>query len=248
MGVSSASGQIESGDDKLRRVHEIVENSNDWFALQTGFIDRYVRNELHLVIRSALPDLAQYGFLVEAQRPSRDGDEIAVGGLPADHGQPQGPHLDFQEPSVFPLDVELMEEPKRLVPSLIRFQRFDHLTWQIGEPLYEFRALKPAPGFENHLGLRDRKVMVVGLRYAVAVGERRSHNINAAAQSVDIGPGLDVERARQRSFWDRHYRVIRALRWRLFNTYFDIGPKPCTEAFRETWELGYGPLNAGLSV
>jgi hypothetical protein len=241
-------GHIEQGDDKCRHVREMVQNSNDWLSVEPSFVDRYVRNELHLVVRRTLPDATQYGFLIQAQGSSGFRDEISRCGFPTDYAEAQRANFDFQKPAVLTHDVKLMEEPKRLVPSLIRFQTFDQAAWKIGKRLYEFRTLESSPGVENHAVSGDRKINVVGLRYAVAVGQRSSENIETASNSVDVSPHLDIERQRQWRFLQRYYRIVIGWRWRLFGADFDVQPEPFAKAFREGWELGYGPIDAGLSV
>jgi len=43
---------------------------------KADFVDRYMRNELHLILRRALPHQAKNNFLVYAQPPRSYGSEI----------------------------------------------------------------------------------------------------------------------------------------------------------------------------
>src|SRR6185312_15511395 len=127
---------VEYLDDVCHEIGEQVERGNNWFALdETSFIDRYVRNELHFVIRP-LADETEYGFLIYAQPTcgGMNGDEIGRQRFTPRHRQPKGSHFDTDQSAVLANNVELMERPQRLVASVIRLQRFNEAPLKIGQP------------------------------------------------------------------------------------------------------------------
>lgn len=246
---ASALGCVEQLDDRVRRARELCQRGNDWLAKErTSFRDRYVGHELNIGVRRSLPEETDYGFLICAQ-PTCD----RVSGLEINNGSPpiesEGQRYDFgvYQPTVLPHDVELVERPERFVPSLIRFQRFDVRTFDLGERLYEFVA--PVISSHERGGASgDRKVRVFVAHCAAARGERRGENIQAASDRVDISADLDVELARQRAFHERYHGIVSGWRWRIFDREIHVVCEPGIDPFLEGWELGYGPIDAGLGV
>ncbi len=82
----------------------------------------------------------------------------------------------------------------------------------------------------------------------VATGERRSEDVQATPDGVDVGSDLNNKREGQNLFFDCDYDVIRYPRIRVFNGNFDVVLEPGIDATLEGWELRYDPVNTGLSV
>ena len=77
---------------------------------------------------------------------------------------------DGQQPDVLAHNVEVMEGPKGWIPSFVRFEIFDDVSFLGGEGLYEFTPFI-VPGSEGLLAGSDRKVRIVNHRLAVARGK-----------------------------------------------------------------------------
>jgi hypothetical protein len=148
---------------------------------------------------------------------------------------------------MLPHDVELMETPKRLIPSFIRFQRYDDTAFGEGQPLYEVAPLVISSS-ECGFATSNGKIGLVRSRYIVATCKRTCEDIEATSNGVDVSPRLDVEAQRERLFLDSYYRIVSSWRWHVFNTHIHVVAQPSFEPFGEGWELGYGPINACLSV
>lgn len=88
-------------------------------------------------------------------------------------------------------DVELMEGPKKLVPSLIRFQRFDEGSFGRGEPFYAFETGERINEVVETAVNREVGFRIV--RFAVACRERAGENVKATADRFDISSRLNIE-------------------------------------------------------
>src|ERR1700674_2734710 len=243
---NQGSGNVEKLDDRIRQAREIVERGNNWLMdREVSFIDRYKSGELHIVIRRSLPEESHYGFLIFNDHKATSHWREIITQSPASYGKSGGSGSDRQQFSMLTHDVELMENPKRGISSSIRLQRFDNRAFGCGECLYEFSSLKVATQ-KVIFALRDRKIGLVRLSYAVAVGERGGEDIEATSDGVDMTANLNVECSRQRFFLSRYYDVIRRVRIRVFDFQIHVEVKPGIDPLIEGWELGYGPIDTGF--
>jgi len=140
-----------------------------------------------------------------------------------------------------------MEGPERFVPSLIRFQRFQSATFCCGKPLYEFSTLI-ASRKKHFLAGGDGKVDIFGIAYAEPFGEDCGENVETAADNVDVSAGLYNEAERKRLFLNRCYEALWRSRIKINDVGFDVVFDPSVDPFLKGWELGYGPVNASLSM
>ncbi len=237
---------VEQFDDRTRQARELTERSNYLFRFgRSRFTERYARNELELVVRPPFGEEAKYGFLIYPKRSYSYRNEINP--FSPTNRQASGQYIHIDEPAVLPNDVEVMEGEQRLVPSLIRFQRFDDHALGRGQPVYEFTSLV-ASASEDCLAVNDGEISVFRLTYAVAIGEGGSENIEAASDRIDVCTKLDIERAREKRFFDSYYDIVSRWRWRIFNTNINVESEPGFNPFSERFQLGFGPINASLSV
>lgn len=242
------SGGIEQGDDLIRHARELVKNSNDWCAsYEIGFAERYIRAQLHIVVRRPLSDTPNYGFLIRAKEPIGIRDEILTVGSRHTHCEDQRSGLDIYQPAMLPHDVELMEGIKHRVPSLIRFQRFNFSAVDWREPIYEFAPLIRTC-VEESGAIGDRKIRIFGFKYAMASSECARKKVKTAADSIEIRSDLDVESERERLFFDNYYPIVRSWRWHVFDSHIHISAEPSLDPIAEGWELGYGPINGRFGV
>lgn len=260
------SRSVEGADDRVRQARELTERANYlWRFGGSGFIERYLRGELELVVRRSVPGQTKYGFVIRAQSPSSKEDEVPQfepcryiaekvlsDGLQSPASRSIGDFIlrgnnYIQQSSMLSHDVEVMEGEKRFIPSLIRFQRFDDRALGAGKPLYKFRSLIFSCREISSAG-SHRELRIFGFTYAVTDGESRGENIETAADCIDINAGLDIERERERRFHLDYDGAWRHWRFKLFDTEFDISAEPGFDLFRKGWQLGYGPINACLGM
>lgn len=230
---------IEQLDDRLRKARELVKRGNERFSFRhPRLIDRYREGTCNLGLTRSLADERQLGFIVSAYPAGHDW-------LNRLSGNPEkcGGWFDPDQPTMLTHDVELMEGPEKFVPSAVRFQRFDDRSFGRGQPLFAFETYSQIPP-----GLENGEVGFAVIRHAVACRERTGEDVEAAANRIDVGSDLDVERERKRLFLHHHYDVVRAIRVRVFNCHFEVELEPSNDPRLQGWELGYGPVNACLSV
>lgn len=101
------------------------------------FVDRYLSGVLHLCVISPFGDKAKCGFTV-CRDFMFDGNQSKA---PA--GDTEGCQFGFdgKKPSVFSLDIKVMQQPDVTVPSLVRLQQFKLLPFAGGKPFYELMPL-----------------------------------------------------------------------------------------------------------
>jgi len=239
---------IEFPNDRVRKCGELVQCYNDLPMVEvSGFIQAYLHGEINLGIRCALGDETNYGFIIAAAHPAGSDWRKRLAQSPGHETQLGGSDFDSQQALMLADNVEQMEGVKKVVPSLVRFQRFDDGLFRCGERLYEFVPFV-VPCVEVGSTRSDWKVSVVNQRLAVAVGKGRGENIETAPNGVDVNASLNLERQRQRLFFDRQKDILRSIRWQLFASHVNVVFEPSIQSYLEGWELGYGPIDRGPSV
>lgn len=240
---------VELGNDIRGQLGEIVQCYDERLARQEiGLVDRYLRNDVSFCF-CPLRNQAQYGFIVYADKVgdrSKPADlHSSVSGHCGDL-KSSGPNRNLDQSFMFAQDVEAMEGPQNRIASFIRFQLFDESALGSGQPLYKFYSLVSSRR-EHVLGDGDGEINIFGVRYAVAVGQRRREDVETAAKDVNIDSSFDAERERQWFFCERYKNIVRNVRIRITNSGFDMCIEPGLCALMEGWELGFGPINASLS-
>jgi len=227
---------VEHFNDRVRQVRKLVQRCNNLPAWEVvGFAQAYLRGEINVGLRCTLGEETDFGFIISAARRPTDSGNDAWSGV---HGQ---------QTLMLSHNVEHMKGVKQLIPSLVRFQLFDDISFRCGERLYEFTPLVVSPGeFLGAVG--NREVSVVNKRLAVAVSERRSENVETASDRVEVSASFDLESQRQRLFFNRHEGIVRGMKWLLSDGHVQVLIKPNIKALLEGWELGFGPTDRGLGV
>jgi len=239
---------LEQTDDGIRKAREIVEWSNNRLPRrQVSIIDRYIRGDLKIALRRSIIEKSEYGFLIEPERHQRNRNKIEESLLGSGQTHCARSNFDIDQFPMLTHDVELMQGVERFVPSIIRFQRFNLCSLDIWQPFYKFMSLI-ATGGEGVGAAGDWKIGVVWPTRAVAYCERRREHIQTAANGMDVHAEIDIERERQESFLRAHYDAVRNWRFRLFDAYVDVIGEPGGHPLFEGWEVGYGPIDAGLCV
>jgi len=238
-GAPQELGSIEEIDDRVRQARELTKCCNHVFAAGgLGLAERYRRGELNLAARCIFSDAPQDGFVLSAIRENDFSLEDFTSSMIDKKALRDD--IDVDKPAVLPHNVELVKLNEQRISSRIRFQRFDDRAWGGGQPLYKFfRPITPRK--EGGFVSGDREIRIFWFTCAVALGQGRSKDVQAASNGVDISPELDIERERERLFFDRYHNVVSGWRWRLFDDDFDVVSEPPLDPFDEGWQLGFGP-------
>ena len=188
--VDAALRKVESVNDRVRQARELTERRNDSNPEKVGrFIEAYLGGELKLGLRYTLGEPPEYGFTLSAIRGSdRKGLKVSC----VRNAESCGKDVNGEQSLMLSVNVEQMESMQASIPSLVRLQRYEDVSFLDGEGLYEFVPFV-TPGEKDFLTSRNRKVRIVNKRWAVAAGERGSQNIQAASNGVEVGTGFDIE-------------------------------------------------------
>lgn len=237
---------IEELDDRSRMASELVEHSNRWHVgwEKVGFIDRYLRGELNIGLWAPLGDQPYNGFVVSVREPRRNGGDIG-GGTNTLNTKASGDDFGIEASEVFSTDIELMEEPQKVVPSLVRFERFYNPSFGIGESLYEFAPLDSLKC--DGVGSNGEVHLVFShLVAAKPFKEAVCQHIKGATNGVDIDSKFDVEPQGEVFSAEDCQNIVLNMRLRLFDTRVEVIFHPSVELLLKGWEIGYGPVNSGL--
>ena len=248
-GQADPSLVVEEFDSRLCRAREIAQRGHQRFKKTgVGFINRYERGEINIGLWCPFRQQSENGFVIHAKGTewSWQGNKISTG-TPVNYRGAAQPGLHSEQAPVLAYDVEVMENPKRIVPSLVRLQRFDNRLFGRGQSLYEFIpfVVASAKGIDAAC---DGEISVVGVRYAVAVSERCSQNIETAPYGVEVGANLDLCRDGQWFPFENYEDVIRGVRTCIFESHIEISIDPAIGPFFEGWKIGHGPVDCGLRV
>lgn len=245
---------IEVPDDRLRKVGEFVERCNNLPMWEVrGFAQAYLHGELDLGLLSLGGESQNCGFIISARNPSGSNRSEHFGDVaPSEHGKRARANFRGQQSLVLSNNVELMEGPKKIIPSLVWLQRFDDTSFLGGQGLYKFspfEAFSVGDSSSQDAGVaNDGEVSLVNERLAVAVGESASQNVETATNGVDVCASFDLERDWQRAFLNRHHDIVRGVIWQLFDDHVNVIFEPSIKPLLKNWEIGFGPIDRRLSV
>lgn len=247
--ASLPKSSLELSNDRVRQLGELVERFNNLPVCEiAGFAQAYLRGEINLgLLCRVFGEETNYGFVFSAQPSRRHRGKVVNGTTPTGDGKDARPDFNCQQPLMLSHNVELMERVKEVIPSFVRFQMFDDRSFFNGKGLYEFVPFVVS-AHELFGAVSNGKVSVINKRLAVAVSQHRSENIEAASDSIDVSARLNLERERERGFWARHNDIVQGVCWQLFDHYVNVVVEPSIEARLKDWELGYGPMDRGLSM
>jgi hypothetical protein len=241
-----ALGNIEQGDNLLRKASKLTQRCNNLPMFEVaGFVQAYLCGELRLGLFNRLGDEPKGGFVISALHPTlRDSGEIFESSRNREH---MGSNVDIQEPLMLSSNIKIVEGEDKFIPSVVRFQRFDDKSFSVRDRLYEFGTLVITCD-KDIVTLDDREVCVVNKVLAVATGERCGENIQAAPNCIGVSSDLDLERQRQRGFSGVYNEIISGIFWNLFDDHLQVVVEPSIKPRLKGWELGFGPIDRGLSM
>lgn len=117
---------IEQPDNRIRQARELTQRCNNLSMFEVaGFIQAYLHGEINFGFRCAFGEETNCGFIVSAAQPSSRQRSESLTQRPAHDAETGEPDFGRQEPLMLPYNVELMEGVEKIIPSLVRFQRFD---------------------------------------------------------------------------------------------------------------------------
>jgi hypothetical protein len=251
VGAGETNLDVEQLDDRVRKAREIVEHFNDTDRLyERGFIDRYASRDFEIICRPAVrrpfPERSEQCLVVCRNDPSAKFWSESVTRKIWGDAKAGCMENNLKQSVVFPLDVELMKDPKQIIPSLVRLQRFNECSWRLGEPIYKLMSLV-VPRSEMTQALGNREPRIFGIDYVVPSRERNSQNIQATSERVEISPELNIKSEREQLIIANYQRIVSRWRWQLFDSHLHVSSEPRIDFGPESWEFGYGPINACLS-
>jgi hypothetical protein len=149
---------------------------------------------------------------------------------------------------MLPHYVEIVESDEHgVIPSTPRLQFFDDRLIGSGKPLYRFtsgvfacREIGAVPA--------NGKVRIFGCHVAIALGQSVDEDIQAAPDGVDDEADFRIDDRRRQFYIAQANNLIAHLRIKLFGPAIGGILTPGYEPGLENAELGFGPLNARVSV
>jgi hypothetical protein len=231
---------------------EFAQNQDDVLSAdsQSRFIEGYLKGEQCIALRRTekftSSEAVQDGFTIQAAQRFR-----AANSHPRrshDHKAQHVRDCGYQA-LVFSQNVELVKGPNGFIPSFVRIERFDRSSFVLGQPLFSFAAINPSYRVDHFIeGVEDWKV-TPGIRFfAIACGDASRKKIKAATERVENSAHPRVEREWQGRLLNSYYDIAIRLRISLAGNEVGMAPLPLDQALLNEWDLGYGPINAGLSV
>jgi hypothetical protein len=242
MGATSQLGTIELGDNSSDYLRKMRECDHDGPAnVGISFREKYLRNVIYFGVRKTFGNETKYGFTISClDKVCGESDISRFEAVPSNF-KPCGLVLDAQKARMLSPDIELVECSEYVIPSGVRLQIFEDLSYCHRGALYQFQPLK-IPKKPRLLASGDREVDIIGIRYAVALRDGHRQDVEGGAHGIDVCARFGNEDERQRIFFDCQYDVISRLKICIFEDYADIILNPAHESFFEGWEIGYGPL------
>ena len=238
---------VEQFDDVVTARTECAQFEHQRFIHQANgrLVDRYLAGEIGIVLRQGVIGGSpwatnQYGFIWKAMRfgaraPKHKRrmqfDDLGVGA---------------DKPLMLSDDVEVVQGIKKRIPSFVRLQRFDGRDLSIGEPIFLFDVVQISG--ESALKLMNWEFSVSVRLYAVSLGEGSGDHIEGASVGIDDQSRFDIDERVERDFFSRHYELVRGIRIILEPEFIRVTTHPGKEALLQNWDLGYGPLDAGMSI
>lgn len=244
--------RVERGDDPLGEVRKLMERWEGRFTLDyPRLVERYLKRELQIVVvlvafaASGLGNAEDFCAVFERELPVCDaeGDRHGSRWHSADGGGreddvPVG-CPDGEQESVLIRNVETVQTPEGVVPSLVRLQRGDHVFRGVADALCYSRRF----GFVILPGPPNRERRFVGGVVAVGEHELVDEKIEAGPQVVD---GVADNRAPtgRRLFADLHAPdLVARVRLVLCEDTVWIGPEECPDLGIKLVDVLLGPLN-----
>jgi hypothetical protein len=248
---------IKSVDDLADSLCESGERFRDFMIRRPegSLIERYVSGHVCIALRRVegfggrASRSKQDGFVFQALNDPKAG-YYHISALATDCAafpdEIVNVNISDDQPFVLAQDVQLVEGRNGAIPSLVRFECFDRSLFDLGKPLFTFDACSRI----NHrlVGAKNWKVRFSVRILAIACCERSGKQIEGTPERVEDRANPCVVDQWKLGALTSYNRIASVLRIRLFDNLIRMRFAPIEQGVLEEWDLGYGPLNGGLSV
>lgn len=165
----------ETFDDLHSHAREINERWQKRAAIyaKRRLIEHYVSGELYVGIRCVSGEFEQYGFVFQ-------GSGLEERNLATNDKRNARIDDGGDQPFMFSKNVEFMERPQKIVPSIVWAVRFDDSNFTRRKPLYAF---EPVFGVDEIVtASKDREMRITARRYAVVSSQRCGEEIKRTSR------------------------------------------------------------------
>jgi hypothetical protein len=213
---------------------------------RTGLIQGWLESYLNIFVVGFDIDNPKLGIVLECALNGQMGDPSPSVKMP-DHCEQAG-HVDDDQALVLPRYVEVVEcDQKGRFPATPRFQIFDDLPISLRQPLY-LLAARVLANKERVAGSAEGELTVLFARVTVPCGKPVYKKVETAAQAIDDCSCFGVD---YRVWWDyvaKAKQLLSRLKIRLGDDAIGGDLIPGNQPPFEDVYLGYGPLDAGVSI
>src|ERR1700731_2302040 len=120
------------------------------FKANRGFVDKYIEGKIGIAFRyrdAVLPaDAPQYGFVVAALNGFHSKH---IHSTAAEDQQAMKGGICKQQPLMLSDNIQVVQGPDGVIPSLIWLERFDSGTIFVRKPLFAFLVVQPAERIDH---------------------------------------------------------------------------------------------------
>lgn len=247
MSAPRGSSRVKHFDDASASRYELTKPGNCWFISQPKacFVERYLRNEIGIALRNREiwgvgRVTNQDGFIWKVApflpRAMNNNSQVRLSNF----------RHDIDEPFVLSEIVQAQYGEEVRIPSLVRFERFDSGDLGFREPLFIFDSFQVA---QKVLPISMNWEVGFSVRYyAISVRERCRDHIKRTSASVDDRANISVDDGIEWNPFSRYKQLIAGIRIRLESERIWAFLLPGAEALLKDWDLGFGPIDGGISV
>jgi hypothetical protein len=233
-------GRVESVDDlscQARKINERYEKRAAIYA-KRGLIEYYMNGEMYLGIRCISGEFKQFGFVFQRDGfIERDPAADYQGGAWVNDGG--------NKPFMLSENIELMECPKEIIPSVIWGVRFDDLNLSSRKPLFAFETIFWVDKVIDTT--KNGKVRVSTGSYAVVSSQCCGEKIKRTPIGSDNCADFGINDSWQRFLSACSHDFFAGLRIRIGDNSLNAS-FPFTGARGESWELGVAPIDCSFGV
>lgn len=240
------SSLFESLNDRTDDPPQLTKGWQDCpIGQERSFIEAYIDGDLKIVIRRRDIGPSYRGIILEARPSGAKFQPLSIGfGVDEDA---LGDNHELDEPVVFTYNIETMESPKRIIPSIVRLQTFDDRIFRIREPLFTFAHFERIDKIQN-VGF-EGKVVVSSRSYAVAPRQGSPQHIEGTPQTINYRPDFGIDQPVPNTLVRAEFDQLLSHLWPILgHEVICWSRSPIGDSFLETFELGYGPIASCIGV
>ena len=154
---------------------------------------------------------------------------------------------DGNESVMLASNVKMVEIVENVVPSFVWFEAFESVPVGLGKPRYFF--VTGVFGIKKRVDtLENGEAHVFWRNEAVSLGKRQREEVKTGARAIDDSADLGVDDPRQRVTLSDLDDLLASLTIYLVDGAIGALVDPSFKSRFQGWELGYGPIDCGLSV